>query len=152
MQRLRDKSLALADLFSNWWSRCERSGLTPGDPTRACPARQHTSASSMPRATPSSGSDRPGDRATTASRASCAGFTPLYTRFLSRVWDAVAGVLLEILQSEAWKEAAPPGPAQGDLSPLARAAPVFKGGPRPPPPRAQEPATGTRHRRSLGNS
>lgn len=30
------------------------------------------------------------------------GFTPLYTRFVE-VWDAVQA-LLEILQSEAWKE------------------------------------------------
>ncbi|MBF3222577.1 kynureninase, partial [Pseudomonas aeruginosa] len=104
MQRLRDKSLALADLFIELVeSRCERFGLTLVTPREHARRGSHVSFEhAQGYAIVQALIDRGviGDyREPGILRF---GFTPLYTRFVE-VWDAVQA-LLEILQSEAWKE------------------------------------------------
>ena len=102
--RLRDKSLALADLFIELVeSRCERFGLTLVTPREHARRGSHVSFKhAQGYAIVQALIDRGviGDyREPGILRF---GFTPLYTRFVE-VWDAVQA-LLEILQSEAWKE------------------------------------------------
>ncbi|MFH3818259.1 type II secretion system minor pseudopilin GspI [Acinetobacter baumannii] len=101
---LRDKSLALADLFIELVeSRCERFGLTLMTPREHARRGSHVSFEhAQGYAIVQALIDRGviGDyREPGILRF---GFTPLYTRFVE-VWDAVQA-LLEILQSEAWKE------------------------------------------------
>ncbi|RMS50511.1 hypothetical protein ALP65_01033 [Pseudomonas aeruginosa] len=101
---LRDKSLALADLFIELVeSRCERFGLTLVTPREHARRGSHVSFEhAQGYAIVQALIDRGviGDyREPGILRF---GFTPLYTRFVE-VWDAVQA-LLEILQSEAWKE------------------------------------------------
>lgn len=75
----------------------------PGDPARACPARQPCQLRACPGLRHRPGPDRPGVIGDYREPGILRfGFTPLYTRFVE-VWDAVQA-LLEILQSEAWKE------------------------------------------------